>query len=540
MLSVLNSLWVVFRHMFRRRVTIQYPEQKPYLPPRWRGRIILSRDPDGGERCVACYLCAVVCPVDCIALQATEDEHGRRFPEFFRINFSRCIYCGLCEDACPTYAIQLTPDFEMSEYTRPNLVYEKEDLLIDGAGKYPGYNYLPGRRRGHWREGQRRGGARSAAGGRADRVAVGPPWSPTFYAAAVVAIVATALAISQKNVVHALLYLIVSLLAVALMFLRARRALRRGARSHHLRGRDHGALRLRHDAAQSRTADRRAGAPLAAAARVDRPARADARAPRRADRRARLGSGPMTSGLMGDPRQVGIVLVRPLRPRRRARVDAAAGGPHRCLSPRTAGTGEELRAMAAVPMTHGLIVAGAPVQPRAARRAGAPQHHLHPDVDRSDAERGRPGLRRGRRAVGPGRRAGHVPVHPDDGRRRGRRRPRARRSSSTTAFGTLDADAACDAARLTCSICCGSFPRCRSPVSSSSSCRAHGCGAPAVAIVGVGLDRHLRGDRLPDRRTLLELSPPTHVSSRRRCGPGFGSATSRRRSPSASTRCRWS
>ena len=114
MLSVIRTIWNVFLHSFRRRVTIQYPDEKPYLTPRTRGRIILSRDPDGGERCVACYLCAVACPVDCIALQATEDEHGRRYPEFFRINFSRCIFCGLCEDACPTYAIQLTPDFEMS------------------------------------------------------------------------------------------------------------------------------------------------------------------------------------------------------------------------------------------------------------------------------------------------------------------------------------------------------------------------------------------------------------------------------------------
>ena len=141
MISLLKTIWTVFATMFRKRATIQYPEERPYLPPRWRGRIILSRDPDGKERCVACYLCAVACPVDCISLQAAEDGTGRRYPASFRINFSRCIFCGYCEEACPTYAIQLTPDFEMGEYDRRNLVYEKEHLLISGPGKYPGYNF---------------------------------------------------------------------------------------------------------------------------------------------------------------------------------------------------------------------------------------------------------------------------------------------------------------------------------------------------------------------------------------------------------------
>jgi NADH-quinone oxidoreductase subunit I len=141
--DILKGLWVVAKRTFRRPITVQYPDEKPYLPPRFRGRIVLSRDPDGKERCVACYLCAVACPVDCIALQATENptEHDRRYPAFFRINFSRCIYCGHCEEACPTYAIQLIPDFEQGEYERPNMIYEKEHLLIEGQGKYPGYNF---------------------------------------------------------------------------------------------------------------------------------------------------------------------------------------------------------------------------------------------------------------------------------------------------------------------------------------------------------------------------------------------------------------
>ena len=110
--STLQGIGVVIGHAFRQRDTIEYPDEMVYLPPRYRGRIVLTRDPQGEERCVACYLCSAACPVDCIALQATQDE-----------------------DACPTYAIQLTPDVEMCEYQRGNMVYEKEDLLISGPGK---------------------------------------------------------------------------------------------------------------------------------------------------------------------------------------------------------------------------------------------------------------------------------------------------------------------------------------------------------------------------------------------------------------------
>jgi len=141
LLSQFTGMWLVLTHTFSKADTVQYPEQKPALFPRYRGRIVLTRDPDGQERCVACNLCAVACPVDCIALKKTEDDDGRWYPEFFRINFSRCIMCGFCEEACPTYSIQLTPDFEMCEYNRQSMVYEKEDLLIDGTGKYHDYNF---------------------------------------------------------------------------------------------------------------------------------------------------------------------------------------------------------------------------------------------------------------------------------------------------------------------------------------------------------------------------------------------------------------
>ncbi len=66
--GLLRGMWIIFKYQFRRPATIQYPDQRAHVAPRNRGRIVLTRDPDGEERCVGCYLCAVVCPVDCIAL----------------------------------------------------------------------------------------------------------------------------------------------------------------------------------------------------------------------------------------------------------------------------------------------------------------------------------------------------------------------------------------------------------------------------------------------------------------------------------------
>ncbi|MBI5695929.1 MAG: NADH-quinone oxidoreductase subunit NuoI [Nitrospirae bacterium] len=127
--------------MFERPVTIQYPEEKRKLTPRYRARIVLTRDPGGGERCVACYLCSAVCPVSCISMQSAEADDGRRYATWFRINFSRCIFCGLCEEACPTLAIQLTPDYEFAKYNVLDTVYEKDALLVDSTGKHPDYNF---------------------------------------------------------------------------------------------------------------------------------------------------------------------------------------------------------------------------------------------------------------------------------------------------------------------------------------------------------------------------------------------------------------
>jgi NADH-quinone oxidoreductase subunit I len=139
--GLMQGMGVTLVHLFRRKITEEYPEYKRPLSARSRARIILTRDPEGEERCVACFLCSAVCPVSCISMEGEERDDGRRWARWFRINFARCIYCGLCEEACPTLAIQLTPLYEFCDRDILNLVAEKEDLLVDHGGKDHEYNF---------------------------------------------------------------------------------------------------------------------------------------------------------------------------------------------------------------------------------------------------------------------------------------------------------------------------------------------------------------------------------------------------------------
>ena len=135
--NIMKGMAITFRHIFLKKPTIRYPEQKRSFSAVFRGLQVLNRDEEGRERCTACGLCAVACPAEAITMEAAErlpnEEHlykEEKYAARFEINMLRCIFCGLCEEACPKDAIYLSQTFAPSNYSRSGFIYKKEDLLI--------------------------------------------------------------------------------------------------------------------------------------------------------------------------------------------------------------------------------------------------------------------------------------------------------------------------------------------------------------------------------------------------------------------------
>jgi NADH-quinone oxidoreductase subunit I len=146
-----RGLKTTFARVAEGPTTVQYPEEKVPVYPRFRGRHKLHRFEDiphngaqaGLEKCVGCSLCAAACPADCIRVVAAENtpenrvSAGERYAAVYEINLSRCIFCGYCELACPFDAITMGHDYELSDHSRSDLIFTKEMLLAEPIERTP-------------------------------------------------------------------------------------------------------------------------------------------------------------------------------------------------------------------------------------------------------------------------------------------------------------------------------------------------------------------------------------------------------------------
>lgn len=130
--ELLKGMSVTGRYLFKSKMTIQYPEEKTPLSPRFRGLHALRRYANGEERCIACKLCEAVCPALAITIDSEEREDGTRRTTRYDIDLFKCIYCGFCEEACPVDSIVETHIFEYHFEERGAQIMTKEMLLEIG------------------------------------------------------------------------------------------------------------------------------------------------------------------------------------------------------------------------------------------------------------------------------------------------------------------------------------------------------------------------------------------------------------------------
>jgi NADH-quinone oxidoreductase subunit I len=134
--AIVKGMAVTFSHLFKKRPTIMYPEQKREFAPIYRGQHVLKRDDNGAERCTSCGMCAVACPAEAITMESAERKKGEehlyreeKYAAKYEINMLRCIFCGLCEEACPKEAIFLTDKIVDADYERDGFIFGKDKLV---------------------------------------------------------------------------------------------------------------------------------------------------------------------------------------------------------------------------------------------------------------------------------------------------------------------------------------------------------------------------------------------------------------------------
>lgn len=130
--ELLKGLLLTGRYLFARKVTVQYPEERAPMSPRFRGRHALRRYPNGEERCIACKLCEAVCPALAITIESEQRADGTRRTTRYEIDLFKCIYCGFCEESCPVDSIVESRVYEYHFEARGSHIMTKEQLLAEG------------------------------------------------------------------------------------------------------------------------------------------------------------------------------------------------------------------------------------------------------------------------------------------------------------------------------------------------------------------------------------------------------------------------